>query len=234
MGSQQGNFVTPSDAARYASGPAAGLLGVNNTQEFNNQADAQARLQNLLRYDPNASIRTNTTTYGGEGGGGGGNTTYSLDFDQSKLPAISPQVQQLLSATHNFDERYIPQGLEGQNLQDPNYGNVTVPTVDRSFDWGTLAPMAILALSGIGAAGIPGILGGAAAANGIGAAGISAVRMLPNVMSMLNGSGAKSAPAFNNPTGQPQNALANAMMQQQPGMAPQQQLMQLLQRQNRV
>ncbi len=172
----------------YLSGNQFGAENVNNQygQDF---------LRQLQQYDPSAHFQAQQT-YGGEGGDSG--TTYTLQYDPSKLPNGGAPGMVDMNQGAYAGLRNDPNASYGGHLfdsnavsKDPNgYGTVTSPrnmnvAADEAPDAiARYAPMIVMALATMGA-GAPllsalGGGGGAMTGANMGVAGINAVRALAN------------------------------------------------------
>jgi hypothetical protein len=150
------------DAALYGISPTSGA------ETGSSYAEAQQQLARIRRFDPNATLGANQYGGGGEGGGGGFES-YTLNFDQSKVP------QPKIPGLRNFGG-YGADRLRNPNaaIDDPNYGPMTsnANVVDYANAPGLadiIGPIVVAAATGIGAGGLSGLLGGASSANPIGA-----------------------------------------------------------------
>ena len=146
------------------------------TPEMYEYFGGDAMLEQLRKYDPNATF-TDTATYGGEGGDGP--MGKRLDFEISKLPSVHGIAPYQLSLSNAHERVKDPSKV----YDDPNYGSVTDARnfyKDPDAKWTKFAPLVVsllapmaggaLAAAGIGAGGTAGITGAAA---GLGAGNIA-------------------------------------------------------------
>jgi len=152
------------------SGPAAyNMHPAGSEFAAGDEAEMYAALARAQQFDPNASLSQQVRTSGGEGGGID-QTYYTLNYDQSKVPA---PVHAGLAPVGAYGSN---ESVYNENLlyDDPNYGVMTDPRNlkgNRAFDWlGVVGPLAVSAF-GFGvpalAAGLSGgALGGAAGSAG--------------------------------------------------------------------
>jgi hypothetical protein len=149
-------------------GPDAyGMLGMRSGAEFQpgTEAEMYARLAQLRKFDPNASIMQQSRTSGGEGGGTE-QKYYTMNFDDSKLPHSDVNPNQAVQA-----------GTYGENLQnndnvvyDPHYGAQTSrQNLKNEHSWLDYSP-ALVAGFAFGAPMLAGAMSGGALGAGAGAA----------------------------------------------------------------
>lgn len=153
------------------SGPSAyGMSPAGSEFPAGDEAAMYAALARAQQFDPNASLSQQVRTTGGEGGGID-QTYYTLNYDQSRVPA---PVHPGLSTVGNYGSTESVYD-ENRLFNDPNYGVMTDPRNlkgDQGFDWiGTLGP----ALVGGFAFGIPAAAAGLSAGAIGGAAGGTAL-----------------------------------------------------------
>lgn len=102
-------MAAPTNAPFGSSDPLAGLYqlmqsGAGTGVQLPDQGTAQNQLAILKQFDPNASIVTTPgAEYSNETGQGTRPDTYSINFDQSKLPSLSAGAASLGPNAVNFD-----------------------------------------------------------------------------------------------------------------------------------
>lgn len=146
------------------------------TPEMYEYFGGDAMLEQLRKYDPNATF-TDTATYGGEGGDGP--MGKRLDFDITKLPSVQGIAPYDLILSNAHERIKDPSKV----YDDPNYGSVTKVGnfyKDPDAKWTKFAPLFVsllapmaggaLAAAGIGAGATAGVTGAAA---GLGAGNIA-------------------------------------------------------------
>lgn len=135
--------MTPSKAEFGTSSPLAGLYqllqsGAGTGVQLPDLGTAENQLGILKKYDPNAKIVTTPgTSYSNETGQGTRPDTYSIDFDQSKLP--KPNTGGLGGNLTNFDPNSNTFGNTSKYgghswLKDPSK-----VTFDENYGWLTPA-----------------------------------------------------------------------------------------------
>jgi hypothetical protein len=160
--------------------------------------EQQALLEQIRKFDPNAQWKYNDFSGSSNEGGQVAQNTYSLDFDQGKLPnAGGTRTNEAMPA---FNSAGQAQGIQSLNpgqfngrlfndnvAWDSDYGRVTdsrnVNDTSPTDALYRLAPMLIMAIATAGAgAGLMGGLGGAATASGGTALEAALAQMMPGLL----------------------------------------------------